>query len=269
MDVLSSFLTDAKFTRHELNEYVAPVCEAESTTVASNPASRAIELAHGLAFRTGLGSPLFSSAHHPVTAELVQEYATSVFSKGNIAVLGTGISQEALSKLVEKSLANLASSSTGVSSTPSTYHGGETRIENHEGPQTVFVGFGAASAPSAELAVLTAHLSPQPSVKWSQGLSPISASIPPTASVQAVLLPYSDATLFGFIVQGETAEDVKVAAKAAVTALKEAGSVKAEDLKRAVAKAKFAAASSVEGRTGFVSTLGAKVNLTRWPSVMI
>jgi len=259
VDVLSSFLTDAKFTRHELQEYVAPVCEAESTSVASTPASRAIELAHGLAFRTGLGSPLFASGHHSVTAELVQEYASSVFSKSNIAVLGTGISQEALSKLVEKSLASLASSSAGVSSTPSTYFGGETRIENHEGPQTVFIGFGATGAPSAELAVLAAHLSPQPSVKWSQGLSPIATSIPSTASVQTVLLPYSDATLFGFVVQGETAEDVKTAAAAAVAALKAAGSVKAEDLKKAVAKAKFAAASSVEGRTGFVNTLGVKV----------
>ncbi|THH33357.1 hypothetical protein EUX98_g799 [Antrodiella citrinella] len=259
VDVLSSFLTDAKFTRHELQEYVAPVCEFESTTVASIPATRAIELAHGLAFRDGLGSPLFASAHHPVTAELVQEYASTVFSKNNIAVLGTGISQDALSELVEKSLASLASSSTGVSSTPSTYFGGETRIENHEGPQTVFVGFGATGAPSAELAVLAAHLSPQSSVKWSKGTSPIAESIPPTASVQTVLLPYSDATLFGFIVQGETTEDVKTAAKAALAALKAAGSFKSDDLKKAVAKAKFAAASSVEGRTGFVNTLGAKV----------
>ncbi|KAH8092173.1 Metalloenzyme, LuxS/M16 peptidase-like protein [Cristinia sonorae] len=258
VDVLSSFVTDAKFTRHELSEYVAPVCEAESTTVSSDPAARAIEVAHGLAFRNGLGSPLFSSGHNHITADLVQEYASSVFSKGNIAVLGTGISQETLSKLVEKSLAKLASTSE-VSSTPSSYFGGETRIDSHEGPQTVFIGFGATGAPAAELAVLAAHLSPQPSLKWSQGLSPISASIPPTASVKTVLLPYSDATLFGFVVQGETAKDVKTAASAAIAALKEVGSIKPEDLKKAVAKAKFAAASSIEGRIGFASTLGAKV----------
>lgn len=260
VDVLSSFVTDAKFTRHELQEYVAPVCEAESTTVLSSPANRAIELAHGLAFRQGLGSPIFSSAHNDVTAESVKEFASAVFNKGNIAVLGTGISQETLSQLVEKSLANLASSSSGVSSSPTSYFGGETRVETHEGSQTVFIGFGTSGAPSAELAVLAAHLSPQPSVKWTQGLSPISASIPPTASVQTVLLPYSDATLFGFVVQGETAADVQVAAKAAVTALKDVGSLASEDLKKAVAKAKFAAASSVEGRHGLFSTLGAKVH---------
>ncbi|TCD65163.1 ubiquinol-cytochrome c reductase core subunit 1 [Steccherinum ochraceum] len=258
VDVLSSFVTEAKFTRHELNEYVAPVCEAESTSAASNPATRALELAHGLAFRNGLGSPVLSTAHNPVTAELVEQYASSVFSKNNIAVLGTGISQEALSKLVEKSLGKLAASA-AVSSTPSSYFGGETRVENYEGPQTVFIGFGATGAPTAELAVLAAHLNPQPSVKWSKGLSPISADVPVTASVQTVLLPYSDATLFGFLVQGETAADVKTAAAAAVSALKAAGSIKAEELKKAVAKAKFAAASSIEGRVGFATTLGAKV----------
>ena len=30
VDVLSSFVTGAKFTRHELQEYVEPVCQAES-----------------------------------------------------------------------------------------------------------------------------------------------------------------------------------------------------------------------------------------------
>ena len=84
------------------------------------------------------------------------------------------------------------------------------------------------------------------------------------SSIQTVLLPYSDATLFGFVVQGETTEDVKLAGKAVVQALKGVsgnGGVKAEDVKKAVAKAKFEVASSVDGRIGFMSTLGPKVSL--------
>lgn len=258
VDVLSSFFTNAKFTRHELQEYVAPVCEAESTTSASNPASQAVELAHALAFRNGLGLPLYASAHSHISVEDVKQFASSVFTKDNVAVLGTGISQEALGKLVEQTLSSLAASGS-VSSGSSSYFGGETRVDSHQGPQTVFIGLGQTGAFSPELAVLNAHLSTQPSVKWSKGISPLSANIPVNSSVQTVLLPYSDASLFGLLVQGATAEDVKAAGKAAVAALKEAGSIKGEDLQRAIAKAKFSAASAAEGRSGIVSALGPKV----------
>ncbi|CAL1698504.1 unnamed protein product [Somion occarium] len=258
VDVLSSFLTNAKFTRHELQEYVAPVCESEATAAAENPASRAVELAHILAFRQGLGAPLFSTADNHVTVDYIKDFASSAFTKDNVAVLGTGVSQETLSKLVEQSLGSLASSGS-LSSPASTYFGGETRVDSHHGPQTVFIGFGKTGAFSPELAVLSSHLSPQPSLKWSKGLSPIVAEIPETASVQTVLLPYSDASLFGLLVQGQTTEDVKAAGKAAVAALKEAGNVKGEELKRAIAKAKFAIASSAEGRNGLIATLGPKV----------
>jgi ubiquinol-cytochrome c reductase core subunit 2 len=80
--------------------------------------------------------------------------------------------------------------------------------------------------------------------------------------VQSVYLPYSDATLFGLLVQGTTAAGVTEAGKAAVKALKSAaatGGVKGEELKKAVAKAKFAAASAIDGRDGLVSVLGSKV----------
>lgn len=260
--MLSSFITNAKFTRHELTESVAPVCASESTAITSNPATRAIELAHGLAFRHGLGAPLLATEHSHVDVELIKSYASSVFGKGNIAVLGTGISQETLSKLVEKSLGSLASVSSPAA-TPTSYHGGETRVDTHGAAETVFIGFGVAGEPSAELAVLSAHLSPQPSVKWSKGLSPIAPSLPVGASVQTVLLPYSDATLFGLLIQAGSAEDVKTAGKAAVAALKEAGNVKPDDLKKAIAKAKFTAASSVDSRSGLVSVLGSKVCLQR------
>lgn len=80
--------------------------------------------------------------------------------------------------------------------------------------------------------------------------------------MQAVYLPYSDATLFGLLVQGETGEKVKEAGKVAVQALKSAaatGGLKGDELKSAIAKAKFAAASAVDGREGLVSVLGPKV----------
>jgi len=259
VDVLSSFITSAKFTRHEYEEYVTPLIEGDVIAANSDPATRAIEVAHALAFRSGLGSSLFAPSHNSLTAEDIKSFAKSAFTKDNIAVLGTGIDQSVLAQLVEKSLGSAPATATSPSS-PTSYFGGETRIEAHGGSQTVFIGFGATGAPSVELAILSAHLSPQASVKWSQGLSPIATSLPQGTSVQAVYLPYSDATLVGLLVQGTTAAGVKEAGKVAVNALKAASAgVSSEEFKKAVAKARFSAASSLDSRDGLVSILGSKV----------
>lgn len=254
VDVLSSFVTSAKFTRHELYEYVVPLCQAESTSLLSDPATHALEAAHALAFRAGLGASVFSSAGNAITIDDVKAYASKVFGAGNIAVLGSGIDPTTLQGLVEKSLSGL-SSSASVSSTPSKYFGGETRVDGHGSAETVFIGFGTTGATAPELAVLAAHLDPTPAVKWSQGLSPIASSIPAGTSVRSVLLPYSDATLFGLLVQGPTTAAVKEAGTAAVTALKAAANLKGDDLKKAIGKAKFAAAHSFDKREGLLSAL--------------
>jgi ubiquinol-cytochrome c reductase core subunit 2 len=53
---------------------------------------------------------------------------------------------------------------------------------------------------------------------------------------------------------------VKEAGKVAVKALKAGSTLKAEDLKKAIAKAKFATASGIDGRDGLVSVLGSKAS---------
>ncbi|TFK36113.1 Metalloenzyme, LuxS/M16 peptidase-like protein [Crucibulum laeve] len=259
IDLLSSFVTSAKFTRHEFEEYVTPLIAAETEAAANDPAVRALEAAHALAFRSGLGSSLFAPAHSSITVADIKSFASSAFGKGNIAVIGTGIDQSTLSKLVEKGFAG-AQAGASASAPTSSYFGGETRLDSHSGLQTVFIGFGTTGGPSAELAALSAHLSPQASVKWSKGLSPIADSIPHGASVQSVYLPYSDATLFGLLVQGSSTAQVKEAGKAAVKHLKAASQgIKEEEFKTAIAKAKFAAASAVESRDGLISVLGSKI----------
>jgi ubiquinol-cytochrome c reductase core subunit 2 len=260
VDLLASFVKSARFTRHEYSEYVAPVNHSETLAAEADPSTTALELAHTIAFRSGLGASLFASEHSSVTAEDIKAFASSAFAHSNIAVLGTGISQEKLASLVSKALGQASSSassaSASISSPASTYFGGETRHTSHSGPQTVFIGYGVSGAPSPALSTLAAHLSPSPSIKWSQGTSPLSGL---SASVETVVLPYSDATLFGFLIKGETAESVKEAGKAAVKALKEAKEIKDDVLKTAIAKAKFEAASKLESREGLLAALGSKV----------
>ena len=238
-----------------------PLIEGDVTGAEANPAVRALELAHVIAFRSGLGSSIFAPAHRSFSAADIKSFAASAFAKSNIAVLGTGIEQSVLAQLVEKSLASVPATST-PSSPSSTYYGGENRVASHGGPQTVFIGFGATGEPSAELATLAALLSPHPSIKWSKGTSAIASVLTEGTSVQSVYLPYSDATLVGLLVQGQTAAGVTEAGKAAVQALKSAaatGGVSPEELKKAVAKAKFAAANTLDSREGLISVLGTKV----------
>ncbi|KAI0714216.1 LuxS/MPP-like metallohydrolase [Cerioporus squamosus] len=258
VDVLSSFLTSAKFTRYELSETSARLRGRDGRRAPRPRDARPRARARARVPQRPRQLHLRHPGHH-VSADDVKAFAQSVFGAGNVAVLGTGIDAGALEKLLEKSLGKF-SSSAAPSSTPSAYFGGENRIDAHHGPQTVFVGFGTTGAPAPELAVLASHLDPTPSVKWSQGTSPIAASVPAGTSVRPVLLPYSDASLFGLLVQGQSSADVKTAAKAAVDALKAAGSLKGEELQKAVAKAKFAAASAFEVRDGLISTLGPKIN---------
>lgn len=268
VELLSSIITSTRFTRWELEESVLPTTEAESQAAHADARSIAIELAHAAAFRNGLGSSVFAPTHPSVTADAVKSFASSAFSKGNVAVLGSGIDQNTLSSLVSKHLGTLGDAA-APSATATKYFGGQNRRELHGGPQTIFIGFGVTGAPSAELAVLAQYLSPTASVKWSTGTSPLSAAIPPKTTVQSVIFPYSDATLLGLVVQSETVEGAKIAGQAVVKALKESGTstgVKAEDIKKAIAKAKFAAASSTESREGFVSTFGPHVRILHVPS---
>ncbi|KAF7308631.1 Peptidase-M16 domain-containing protein [Mycena chlorophos] len=252
VDVLSSVISSTKYTRHEYEELVLPAMESEIAALLADPGAHAVELAHALAFRSGLGASLFAGPHTPITAHDVQEYAATAFAKGNVAILGTGISESALS-----SLAAAVSSAAAPASSTSAYFGGETRVETHGGPQTVFIGFGTAGAPSSELAALAAYLDPNPSVKWARSESPLLQGGNTTAKV--VYLPYSDAALVGVLVQGSTTEAVRAASKSAVAALKGSTSLKAEDLKTAVAKAKFRLANAADSREGLVDILGSKV----------
>jgi len=49
----------------------------------------------------GGGSLAWPGSLHPALDD-VKQYAKAAFSKGNFAVLGTGIQQDALARLVEK-----------------------------------------------------------------------------------------------------------------------------------------------------------------------
>lgn len=266
MDLLASQVTAPRFARHQFFEDVVPGTQAEAISAFNDPATLAIDLAHGIAFRTGLGASLFASSASPISVTDVEEYASKVFSSGNIAVVGTGVEESTLKALVDEHLAG-ASTGSASSSAPSKYYGGETRIApqpdaHGHGKHTVFIGFGSSS-PSADLAILSAYLDPTPQLKWAQSSSPIASLLTSGTTVQSVYLPYSDAALAGVVIQSASPADAKAAAQVVAKAIKEvkAGSLQGDAFKIAHAKAKFAAASALETRDVQVGNVGSKVSL--------
>jgi ubiquinol-cytochrome c reductase core subunit 2 len=242
---------------------VLPAVHAETTEAADNAAITALDLAHTLSFRSGLGASLFAAPHAHLTPEDARSFAHTAFSKENIAVFGTGIDSGLLSKLVSHSFSALPSSSTAAPA-PTKYFGGESRVAaggHGPHPQTIFIGYGTTAPNLQELAALKAYLSPHPHLKWANGsANPLFEGLPAHARIEPVLLPYSDAALFGVLVQAPTIKEVHDAGKITAKVLKgAAGSVKAEELKKAVCKAKFEAASALERREGLVGAATAQV----------
>ncbi|KAI0263282.1 peptidase family M16-domain-containing protein [Gloeopeniophorella convolvens] len=231
VDVLASFIASPKFTRHELAN-TSSLLSTRKPAPPPNQRHLRRRARPRTAFRNGLGHSLYADAHTAgsVTAEDVRNlHAQAVGSPSSVARLAS-----------HKAAATPARASPSASAT--SYHGGSTRLPSGQDTQAIFVGYGTtdpASVPA--LHALAAHLDPTPSLN--------------------VVLPYSDATLVGVLLEGSDAAALKTAAQAAVNTFKDAaaGKVGKEELARAVARARFQLAAGVEGREGYVAAFGPKV----------
>ncbi|PLW49484.1 hypothetical protein PCASD_01942 [Puccinia coronata f. sp. avenae] len=242
----------------ELELHKARICGRSATggdcrvpASQQDPTVVALEQAHQLAFREGLGNSLFVHPELGVSQEAVVEYARSSFGEAKEqSIVGTGIQADRLAELADQFFA-VSSSSSSSSSGPgapqksSSYHGGEARITRAHGSDTLLVAFkGAAGSSSAAYTVLQHLLGSDPaSVKWSSGTSPLS-SLP----VRAFHLSYSDMGLFGFLVKAPAAH-ARSAASQALAELKKiaaGNSLDKEAVARAALKAQLLVASSLE-----------------------
>ncbi|KAK2807972.1 hypothetical protein FQN49_008759, partial [Arthroderma sp. PD_2] len=241
---------------HELNELVLNQIKFSQNSVAGNPTAQALDSAHGLAFHQGLGNALNIPASAPLTKYLgvggFTDFANGVYTKPSIAVVSSGSNSAELSKWVGQFFSELPTSTTASKFGPATsqrskYYGGEQRISSKAG-NTVVIAFPGSSAYGTsgykpELAVLTALLGGESSIKWSAGSSVLAkaAEAFPEVHVSTNQATYSDAGLFYITLSGSSADRVSHASKAVVEALNKvaAGNVSAEDVKKAIALARF------------------------------
>lgn len=262
--MLGDALTQAKFAPHEYNEEVIPQVAAEYEQAIRDPTTYALDMAHQLAFRHGLGNSLFASPHTAVDFKSATAFAHSALSTpSNIAVVSTGVDAGLLKSLVSDFFVAPSSSSSPLTSSASTYFGGEVRVPavGHGSAVDHFlIAFKGADSHDVEYSVLRHLLGGEAAVKWSTGTSPLSKLGKGRSSAKAFNLGYSDAGLFGIFVTAPTAEVQGLATQAIAELKRVAAGANAEEVKQAVAKAKFAAATALESRVGRLELVGGQVS---------
>jgi ubiquinol-cytochrome c reductase core subunit 2 len=231
----------------------------------TNPVALAIDALHTSTFHRGLGYSLLASPANPIHAHDVASYAHRAYSKANLVLVATGATPEEITPHINEFWGELPAG-TPLSSPASTFSAGETRIP-HPSSQNVFaLAFPGSSLygknSSPELVVL-AHLLGGPSpVKWSIGHSPfakLAAEISPSLNLLATNISYSDAGLFTILVTGSEA-DVAKAASGSLKLLREIAKgghvIKPEEVKRAIAAARYATYASTETRLSGLEPVG-------------
>lgn len=243
-------MANTLLSAHEFHEDVERVLHHKQGKLSHNALAQALDTAHSIAFHKGLGSSIYPSSTTSLGSYLnensVAAYAASVYTQPNIAIVADGATQASLSKWVEPFFRDVPASSDSpleLFTEASKYYGGEQRT-SLTGSNAVVIAFPGSnlSADKADVAVLTALLGGDSSVKWSPGFSLLAkaAAEAPGSSITAQNLAYTDAGLLTIQITG-SALAVRKGADEAVKALKnvaESG-ISKEVLTKAIAKAKF------------------------------
>jgi ubiquinol-cytochrome c reductase core subunit 2 len=196
--------------------------------------------------------PVGPASTPKLLAPEIEAFAAVAYAKNNFALVGNGIEQAELSKWTGEFFKDV--SATAPSGLPALdpgsgkYFGGETRIA-HSGGSAVTIAFegssligGASHKPAID--ALAALLGGQSAVKWSTGTSILAkvAAGHPGISIKTESLQYSDTGLLAVTITGSN-KIVSAAVKDVAAAILALGSSapSAEDLKKAVAQAKFKA----------------------------
>ncbi|KAG0130215.1 Metalloenzyme, LuxS/M16 peptidase-like protein [Tuber indicum] len=261
VEALADVLIHTKYNPYEFNEQVASTLNFEVEKLHHTPAALALEAAHSVAFHKGLGSSRLALTDKYLTNKRITEYSREVYNKGNIAVVASGAPQLDLEKWTAEFFKELPSG-TGPVVAPAKYYGGENRLFSPHGNAIVIAFPGSASPPSfkAEYTVLAYLLGGEASTKWNTGMSLLSqaiSEIPHTTAV-AKHVAYTDTGLLYITIEG-SGSALTQAGGNVVSAIKSLGEAKPEDVKRAIALAKFDVLAAAEDRSAGLEAVGQAV----------
>lgn len=225
-----------------------------------DPVAIALEHAHNVAFHSGLGEHRLAISTK-FSPSLLPSYAQKVYQRGNLAVVANGAAQADLEKWTSEFFKGLPEG-TGVPSAPTKYFGGENRTYNAAGNAIVIAFPGSQGDPDAkaEFSVLAYLLGGEASTKWNVGTSAISTAVAELTGVKAVArhAAYSDAGLLTISITGPQNSLAK-AGEEVIKAVNSIANASPEDLKKAIAQAKFDVLAAAEDRTAGIELVGQSV----------
>lgn len=190
-----------------------------------------------------------------ISEEYIEAFSKAAYAKSNYAVVANGASHADVTKWVGEFFAESPNAPPSnlpqLNTAPSKYYGGEERIAHDSGNNMTlaFPGSGSFTGGSykPEISVLAALLGGQSTIKWSPGFSLLSKATAahPHLHITTTHSTYSDAGLLSISLSGN-AGDIRKVSLEVVKTLKSvaAGDVSKEDIKKAVASAKFLALES-------------------------
>lgn len=224
-------------------------------------AALSLQTVHSVAFHKGLGSPAVALTNKYLNKISIPAYASTVYTKSNIAVIASGAPQSALEKWTTEFLSDVPAGP-GPSTIPAKYYGGENRVYSTLGNALTIAFPGSASAPNfkPEYTVIAYLLGGESTIKWSPGSSILSQAVASIPSVTAIAknVAYTDAGLLYITLSGP-ADALTQAGKAVVDAVSKLATVKAEDVKKAIAQAKFDVYAAAEDRFVGLEAVGQAV----------
>ncbi|KAF4984633.1 hypothetical protein FZEAL_209 [Fusarium zealandicum] len=269
-ELLAEVISLTKYTTHEFHEDVERILHLKQAALGADVAAVALDNAHAIAFHTGLGASLYPGSSTPYQKYLNEEYIASfadvVYSKPNIAIVADGAAPDTLSKWVSQFFKDVPStprSGQTLKTEASKYFGGEQRTSHNSG-NSVVIAFPGSSYDSAkpEIAVLASLLGGQSTIKWAPGFSLLSKATAGTSglTVNTSNLSYSDAGLLAVQLSGSAAS-VRKGAEETVKVLQSIADGKAsqEDIKKAIANAKFTALNENQLRQPSVFLAGSGI----------
>ncbi|RHZ75744.1 hypothetical protein Glove_209g163 [Diversispora epigaea] len=259
LGILSDIIFETKYFPYEFGDVKKSV-NFETNATKALPEVVALNTAHSVAFRHGLGNSLYADESTKVTyIQDIIDYAKKVFTAPNITIVGTSVDHKELLGLTNELFQNI---SHAVPSTPisSKYYGGEERIPA-KGTSHYVLAFEGAPANTPDflvLQVLRSLLDGEKHTQWGEGVNILASNFKDT-KISTFNNGYSDAGLFGIYFSG-VATSIYQAARTAVEQLKHAvKDVSEEDFSRALAKARYNIASAYEERASKTEIFGNQI----------
>jgi ubiquinol-cytochrome c reductase core subunit 2 len=252
---------------HEWTQSTQQVKDETATAYESDPTTLLFDHLHQVAFRQGLGNPLYAAVDDVAPAEALN-FATQQFGGNKVTMLGVGVSHDDFAESAEHFAGSLQNSAASTAQ-PAKYFGGEHFDASRPASDVHYaLGFSGASLASDYFAatVLQQLLggSGQGGLKYGANHSLLAGV--DKADAQTFSFNYSDAGLFGVYLKSDQGANVADAAKKTVQVLKEVAAGRFGEhgeaaVKRAVEVAKMSVASQFESapRLAKVQSYGAQV----------